>query len=201
MKSIEHSVVFDTRFLFSIQDLVVAGFRSRHKVVVNEFIVMWNNTFGGEDTLEYPKDLKTILQKLRPLTELRLPNFPESNGEVVSRLPSAAFDARADVARSCLRLCISSTPNMKRRCNWSPSCRLLDLLCQLVHYNALQSLSKACRSVRIQGGLLGFMIHHLRDDRESRLLPRHAYDTIIPKSNSLPLNRHLFNLNLLCHNI
>ena len=86
MKSIEHTVVFDTRFLFSIQDLVVAGFRSRHKAVVNESIIMWNNTFGGEATLDYPKDLKTILQKLRPMTELRLPNFTESNGEEVSRL-------------------------------------------------------------------------------------------------------------------
>lgn len=86
VNSIEHSVVFDTRFLFSIQDLVVAGFRSRHRAVVNESIVMWNSTFGGEDTLEYPEDLKTILQKLRPMTELRLPNFPESNGEEVCRL-------------------------------------------------------------------------------------------------------------------
>ena len=117
MNSVEHSGVFDTRILFSIQELVVAGFRSRHKAIVNESIVMWNNTFGGEDTLEYPSDLKTILQKLRPVTELRLPNFPESNDDEVSRLRVAALDGRADVLRSYLRLCILSTPNMKRVCN------------------------------------------------------------------------------------
>lgn len=108
-------MVFDNRFLFSIQDLVVAGFRSRHEAVVTKSIVMWNNTFGGEDTLEYPEDLKTILQKLRPMGELRLPNFPESNGEEVSRLCLANFDVRADVARLCLRLCILSTTKMKMR--------------------------------------------------------------------------------------
>lgn len=104
MNSIEHSVVFDTRYLFSIQELIVAGFRSRHKAVVNETIVMWNSTFGAEDTLEYPKDLKTILQKLRSMTELRLPNFPESNAEAVSGIRLAYLNARADVPRSCLRL-------------------------------------------------------------------------------------------------
>lgn len=126
MKSIEHSVVFDTRFLFSIQELVVAGFRSRHKAVVNEAIVMWNSTFGGEGTLEYPEELRNILRKLRPITELRLPNFPELDGEEVSGLCLAAFNARADVPRTCIRLCISSTPKMKRKVNWSLSYPLLD---------------------------------------------------------------------------
>lgn len=82
--SIERSVVFDTRFLFSIQELVVAAFRSRHKAVVNKAVVMWNRTFGGQDTMEYPEDLITILQKLRSMTQLRLPNFPELNSEEVS---------------------------------------------------------------------------------------------------------------------
>ena len=104
VNSIKHCVVFDTRYLFSIQVLIVAGFRSRHKPVVNEAIIMWNSTFGAEDTLEYPKDLKTILQKLRSLTELRLPNLPESNAEDVSGICWAYLDARADVPRPCLRL-------------------------------------------------------------------------------------------------
>ena len=85
VNSVEHSVVFDTRFLFSIQELMVAGFRSRHKAIVNQSIAMWNSTFGGEGTLEYPGDLRAILQKLRPMAELSLPNFPElSGGEVKS---------------------------------------------------------------------------------------------------------------------
>lgn len=201
MNAIEHSVIFDTRFLYSIQELVVAGFRSRHKAVVNESVIMWNGTFGGQDTLEYPQDLGTILQKLRPMTELRLPNLPELDGEEVSELDLAAFNARADVPRSCLRLCISSIPKMRRRCNWILSYPLLDLFHQWLPRNASQSLSRVFISVRVPKKLQRSEVHHLQHDEKSKLLQRHAYDTMIPKSNSLPLNRHLFNLKHLSHNI
>ena len=117
VNSIEHSPVFDTRFLFSIQELVVAGLRSRHKAVVNEAIVMWNSTFGGEESLEYPENLRIILRKLSSMTELRLPSFPELDGEEVSRHLFGAFQPRADGSRFCLRLWISSIPKTKRRCN------------------------------------------------------------------------------------
>ena len=148
MTSIENTVVFNTRFLFSIQELMVASFRSRHKSIVNESIAMWNNTFGIEDTLEYPEDLRIILQKLRSITELRLPSFPKRNSEEVSRLSLPAENARAYVSRPCLRLCVSSTPKMKEGCKRSLLCPLLDLHFQTIHYKALQSLSKGCGSVR-----------------------------------------------------
>ena len=51
---------------------------------------MWNNTFGAEDFLEYPEDLRITLQKIKSMTELRLPSFPELNGEEVSGLCLAA---------------------------------------------------------------------------------------------------------------
>lgn len=133
VSSIEHSVIFDTRFLFSIQELVIAGFRSRHKAVVNESIVMWNNTFGAEGTLEYPQDLRTILQKLRSMTELKLPNFPDLNSEIVSRVHVARSDAKTDIPRLRLHLCILSTRKTRRRCNRSLSCPLLDLRRQLIY--------------------------------------------------------------------
>lgn len=98
VSSIEHSVIFDTRFLFSIQEILVAGFRSRHKTVVNESILMWNSTFGAEGTLEYPEDLRTILQKLRSMTELRLPNFPEVNSEEVMSSPLQFVDSEEEEA-------------------------------------------------------------------------------------------------------
>ena len=139
VNSIERSAVFDTRFLFSIQELAVAGFKSRHKAVVNGFIAMWNNTFGVEETLEYPEDLRIVLQKLQSMTELRLPTFPERIGEEVSRLSWSAKMARADVPRSFLRSCVSSIPKMKR-CHRSPSCLPLDLRLQLTRFKALQSL-------------------------------------------------------------
>ena len=148
MTSIEHTVVFDTRFLLSIQELMVASFRSRHKSIVSESIAMWNNTFGIEDTLEYPKDLRLILQKLRCVTVLRLPSFPEQDGGEVSRLSLPAENARAYVSRPYLHLCVSSTPKMKKRCKRSRLCPLRHLQSQSIHYKALQSLSKGCGSDR-----------------------------------------------------
>ena len=146
VNAIKHFAVFDTKLLFSIKELVVAGLRSRHKAVVNEFINLWNSTFGEEGTVEYPEDLRTVLRKLRPITDIRLPNFPESDGEVNGpRL--AAYNGIADVSRSFFRLCISSTPKMQQKCNQSLSGLLL-YLHQLIHYNALLNLSKVCHSVQ-----------------------------------------------------
>ena len=119
ISSVERFVVFDTRSLFSIQELLIAGFRSRHNSIVNKAIAMWNSTFGGEHGLEYPEGLKKILQKLKCVAELRLPNFPDMTVEEVSELDLAAFNAKVDVARSCRRLCVSLTPRTKKKCSWS----------------------------------------------------------------------------------
>ena len=192
MASIENSVVFNTRFLFSIQELMVASFRSRHKSVVNESIAMWNKTFGIEDTLEYPEDLRTILQKLRSVTELRLPSFPERYGEEVSRLSLPAENARTYLSRACLHLCVSSTPKMKR-CKLSLLC-LFNLQFQSIHYKALQSLSRGCGSDRTWKTLLLCETHQLQHNGKTKLLQKHDYGTMIPKYNSLPLTRHLCSL-------
>ena len=126
VNSIERSVVCHTTVLFSIHELLVAGLRSRHKAVVNKFIAMWNEIFGVEDTLEYPEDLKNVLQKLRPVTELRLPTFPAKYSEEVCGIALFAESARADIPRSRLRLFGLSTPKMKKRYR-RRLCPLLDL--------------------------------------------------------------------------
>ena len=122
ISSIEHFIVFDTKSLFIMQELLIAGFRSRHKSIVNKAIAMWNmwnSTFGGEDGLEYPEGLGKILQKLKFEAELRLPNFPDTTVGEVSKLGLATFNAKADLARACRHLCISLTHRTKKKCTWS----------------------------------------------------------------------------------
>ena len=119
ISSIERFVVFDTRSLFSMQELLIAGFGSRHKSIVNRAIAMWNSTFGGEDGLEYPEGLRKILQRLKFVAELRLPNFPDMTVEEVIELDLATLNAKADLARACRHLCISLTPRTKKKCTWS----------------------------------------------------------------------------------
>ena len=119
ISSIERFVVFDTRSLFNMQELLIAGFGSRHKSIVNRAIAMWNSTFGGEDGLEYPEGLSKILQKLKSVAELRLPNFPDMTVGEVNELDLATFNAKADLARACRHLFISLTPRTKKKCTWS----------------------------------------------------------------------------------
>ena len=129
--SIERFVVLDTRSLLSMQELLIAGFRSRHKSIVNKAIAMWNSTFGSKDDLEYPEGLRNILQKLKFVAELRLPNFPDMTVGEVSELDFVTFNAKADLARVCRHLCISLTPRTKKKCIWSLPLPSLELLRQL----------------------------------------------------------------------
>lgn len=62
--------------LRGLETLLVAGFRSRSKVIVNSTITTWNNTFGAEDALEYPQTLVRVLRRLQPFADVKLPTFP-----------------------------------------------------------------------------------------------------------------------------
>jgi hypothetical protein len=55
--------------------LLAAGFRSTHKLVINQMIEMWNATFGTQRALAYPQALKAALEQLQPFVDLELPSF------------------------------------------------------------------------------------------------------------------------------
>lgn len=75
----------DSSMLRLLEPLILSGFQSKHRGVVNETIKMWNDTFGYLEFLDYPDGLRHYLQRLRSLVELRLPGFPESPDEDVSQ--------------------------------------------------------------------------------------------------------------------
>ncbi|KAL8809045.1 MAG: hypothetical protein Q9200_003773 [Gallowayella weberi] len=79
----------DSSCLSMLQYLITSGFRSRHKRVVNEWIIIWNQTFAGAKTLEYPVVLQIVLKKLRPTVDIELPGFVE---EEESEIMSSPFD-------------------------------------------------------------------------------------------------------------
>ncbi|KAL8989903.1 MAG: hypothetical protein Q9177_001315 [Variospora cf. flavescens] len=58
-----------------ISDLLAAGFRSRHKTIVNDLVVVWNHSFGKAKALEYPATLHHVLARIRLSTEVELPGF------------------------------------------------------------------------------------------------------------------------------
>lgn len=76
----------DSRLLLVLESLIVSSLKSRHKTIVNEAIQMWNRTFGALEYLEYPDSLRPVLLKLRTLTDLLLPAFPDGDDSEVSRM-------------------------------------------------------------------------------------------------------------------
>ena len=57
---------------------------SRHRAIVNEAIGLWNRTFGTAKQLEYPDTLRMNLARLRSMTDIQLPTFPEKDDVIVS---------------------------------------------------------------------------------------------------------------------
>ncbi|KAL8773198.1 MAG: hypothetical protein Q9209_001874 [Squamulea sp. 1 TL-2023] len=79
----------DSNLLGMLQDLLVAGFRSRHRHMVNTTIMMWNHTFAKADILDYPPALRLVLTKLRPTVDIELPGFGNDD---VSEIMSSPFN-------------------------------------------------------------------------------------------------------------
>jgi len=75
--------------LLQYQSLVASGLKSRHKSVLTESLTTWNHTFGSAESLEYPEVLRPTLSKLKSVTDLQLPGFPEAEGDEVCKF----FDA------------------------------------------------------------------------------------------------------------
>lgn len=68
----------DGKVLDALQILVTSLLQSKKKQVVNAAIAMWNDTFGRQPALYYPRSVRTMLKQLRPIADLSLPTFPET---------------------------------------------------------------------------------------------------------------------------
>ena len=87
MTAIQNLPAFSTSTLSKHQHLLLSGLRSRHRSIANDSLEMWNRTFGCAESLEYPDELRTLLTKLQPVTDLILPTFPDTEDGEVSKLP------------------------------------------------------------------------------------------------------------------
>ena len=74
----------DSYFLGMLEEFLIAGFRSRHKSMVNNMITTWNVRFAKAGTLEYPVALRAVLTKLRHTVDIELPGFVDDDASEVS---------------------------------------------------------------------------------------------------------------------
>lgn len=69
--------------LLALEPLLIAGFSSRRRSLVNISTMTWNTTFGKEESLRYPSRLEKVLQRLRRVAEISLPTLePVDEAEV-----------------------------------------------------------------------------------------------------------------------
>lgn len=92
----------DSAMLVVLEPLILAGFSSRRRKIVNIAIQTWNETFGKDPNLRYPAQLEQYLQKLRGLVDLELPNLPAPESESESQI--SFYDSESEAAETPRRL-------------------------------------------------------------------------------------------------
>ncbi|KAL8703781.1 MAG: hypothetical protein Q9201_003046 [Fulgogasparrea decipioides] len=99
----------DSAFLALVQDLLAAGFQSRHTNIVNGTVIMWNGTFGKAEISEYPPALRTILTKLRPVVDLELPGFIDDDHMEILSSPFRFVDSQEEETEAGIRVVPATT--------------------------------------------------------------------------------------------
>ncbi|KAL8787794.1 MAG: hypothetical protein Q9213_001981 [Squamulea squamosa] len=86
----------DSNLLGMLQDLLTAGFQSRHRHMVNTTITMWNHTFAKADILDYPPALRLALTKLRRTVDIELPGFGNDDESEIMSSPFNFVESQED---------------------------------------------------------------------------------------------------------
>lgn len=61
--------------LVAFDKIFAAGFKTTHKITINQMVKMWNSTYGKKDSLEYGDMLKEAVTRLIPFVDLELPGL------------------------------------------------------------------------------------------------------------------------------
>ncbi|KAI1326977.1 hypothetical protein F5Y16DRAFT_373380 [Xylariaceae sp. FL0255] len=75
--------------LDAIEELLCCAFKSKHRHIVNNAVLLWNRGFEQADSIEYPGLLKEVLLSMRPYVDIVLPGLDTSMYE--SSAPGPSF--------------------------------------------------------------------------------------------------------------
>lgn len=90
----------DSNVLRTLEPLLVAGFVSPHRQVVNDTIVFWNARFGAQESLEYPCELESVIRARQADASIDLPTFPDSDAERVPATLPEFYELESQAAIS-----------------------------------------------------------------------------------------------------
>lgn len=101
----------DAKVLDALQILVTSLLQSKKKQVVNAAVEVWNNTFGKQPALYYPRNVRNMLKQLRPIADLSLPTFPETLEEDSVNTPPQFSESQEVGAADEMARVWSATPS------------------------------------------------------------------------------------------
>ncbi|KAM6538466.1 hypothetical protein FALCPG4_000337 [Fusarium falciforme] len=112
--------------LNSIEPLFSAGFKSRHRHVVNKMAETWNALVKDEENLDCSDSLKSIIASLRPMVDVSFPGMEESSGEFGAQAQSFV-DSQEDLSFVALSSAKSSGHGVDQAVSPAPSITKMSL--------------------------------------------------------------------------
>ncbi|KAJ4222178.1 hypothetical protein NW759_006601 [Fusarium solani] len=112
--------------LNSIEPLFSAGFKSRHRHVVNKMAETWNALVKDEENLDCSDSLKSIIASLRPMVDVSFPGMEESSGEFGAQAQSFV-DSQEDLSFVALSSAKSSGHDVDQAVSPAPSITKMSL--------------------------------------------------------------------------
>ncbi|KAF5628461.1 Telomere length regulator rif1 [Fusarium sp. NRRL 52700] len=106
--------------LNTVEPLVSAGFRSKHRHVLNKMAETWNTLVKDEESLDCSESLKSIISSLRPRVDVSFPGMEHSSGEFGAQAQSFV-DTQEDLSFVALSSAKSSGQGVEQVASPGPS--------------------------------------------------------------------------------
>ncbi|KAM0559405.1 hypothetical protein ACHAPJ_004432 [Fusarium lateritium] len=109
--------------LNTIEPLVSAGFKSKHRYNVNKMAETWNALVKDEENLDCSESLKSIIASLRPMVDVSFPGMEESSGEFGAQAQSFV-ESQEDLSFVALSSAKSSGQRVEQAVSPAPSLKM-----------------------------------------------------------------------------
>ncbi|KAF5718441.1 telomere length regulator rif1 [Fusarium globosum] len=116
----------EDKVLNTVEPLVAAGFRSKHRHIVNKMAETWNALVKDEESLDCSESLKSIIASLRPRVDVSFPGMEHSSGEFGAQAQTFV-DTQEDLSFVALSSAKSSGQGVEQAASPAPSISKMSL--------------------------------------------------------------------------
>ncbi|KAI1012608.1 hypothetical protein LB504_008257 [Fusarium proliferatum] len=116
----------EDKVLNTVEPLVAAGFRSKHRHVVNKMAETWNALVKDEESLDCSESLRSIIASLRPRVDVSFPGMEHSSGEFGAQAQTFV-DTQEDLSFVALSSAKSSGQGVEQAASPAPSISKMSL--------------------------------------------------------------------------